>query len=950
MRTSLVLLTVLALSTPGLGQNLLTNPSFDDPPVVPPDPPDATVNFMGTIADADTIEIDTTGVNRVYEFDTGDGIRPGSDVAVDVSGGLDATNARDQFVAAVNGDPQAPCTAEDAGGAGAWRFATLIWIGTGGVGATNTNNHDTNDKIWIGNFEGVNPCGKRDTQDVTAWIEDYWENDPHPLNARNVEIYIPHSCDENGHASIDRWFNFNQEVVYQNVSGLDPAKTYTFSGEWTVGQEQGVTLVGAELHNGHVIVPLNPDPTRFAQVSSTKDKNGQVDWLPFAVSGSPSGSDVTVLIRMHRLTVGSGHIALHVDNVVLEETPCPPAKIDSITPNEAFAGASLNDVAIAGSGFVAGVTVKLRGDFPLADIIATDVQVIDSNNLTCDLDLTAVDSSQWRAVIVESPGCGGNSLVDEFNIIKAGPFENGGFELDDPGNAGCSDSIENDAPSRWQGLQQAGFGAGSLYRDEIDFHPPTCPPQEGDHYASSTSDAAGGAQEENRVFQTIDATPGTTYTFSGFLAGGGNNNVFLELLDGDANAALIPGASLQVYASSGFYDWTFATVSGAPTGTLMTVQYRIRLTGEGPHAVHADEMTVEECLNPITVDSIAPATGVNNGIQEITNLAGTGFNIASTPKVLFSKAGGGATVNAVQGSVNVVSDTQITCQVDLTGLTSGYYDVIVVQDGCAGRLSEADPPTPLFLVVSDGLMNGEFEDPPAEVECDPEELTGPATGWNFNDDRWRDHFMSRPTCPRDVPGPGTHGHYGSLTTGAERGYRDQKAWQTLSAQPQQVYKLSGWFAGGGTNVVNIRMREGDIDGPIRDTTEVYACSTGCGDYDWGPASAGAMALTDVMTVEWELTGATGESATHADGFTFEPVCHDPYADVDGDGDVDQTDFGILQVCVPGGPGDLPPDPIDPYYCLCFDRDGDGAITQADVGLFEDCASGPGITADVTCDD
>lgn len=42
----------------------------------------ALVQLSGNVYDGDTIEIDTGGVNRVYEFDLGDGIRPGSDVAV----------------------------------------------------------------------------------------------------------------------------------------------------------------------------------------------------------------------------------------------------------------------------------------------------------------------------------------------------------------------------------------------------------------------------------------------------------------------------------------------------------------------------------------------------------------------------------------------------------------------------------------------------------------------------------------------------------------------------------------------------------------------------------------------------------------------------------------------------------------------------------------------------
>ncbi|MBD3404245.1 hypothetical protein GF420_15250 [candidate division GN15 bacterium] len=82
-----------------------------------------------------------------------------------------------------------------------------------------------------------------------------------------------------------------------------------------------------------------------------------------------------------------------------------------------------------------------------------------------------------------------------------------------------------------------------------------------------------------------------------------------------------------------------------------------------------------------------------------------------------------------------------------------------------------------------------------------------------------------------------------------------------------------------------------------------------------------------------------------------PPCGDPFADADRDGDVDQDDFGAFQQCITGmnnGPvsGD----------CLCFDRidSGDSArdddVDQVDYAAFEACASGPGIPADIACDD
>jgi len=65
-------------------------------------------------------------------------------------------------------------------------------------------------------------------------------------------------------------------------------------------------------------------------------------------------------------------------------------------------------------------------------------------------------------------------------------------------------------------------------------------------------------------------------------------------------------------------------------------------------------------------------------------------------------------------------------------------------------------------------------------------------------------------------------------------------------------------------------------------------------------------------------------------------CYTPWADADGDGDVDQVDFGIFQACF-SGPGNA-------YEagCECFDRDAtpDGDVDGNDFIEFSECWSGP----------
>lgn len=74
-----------------------------------------------------------------------------------------------------------------------------------------------------------------------------------------------------------------------------------------------------------------------------------------------------------------------------------------------------------------------------------------------------------------------------------------------------------------------------------------------------------------------------------------------------------------------------------------------------------------------------------------------------------------------------------------------------------------------------------------------------------------------------------------------------------------------------------------------------------------------------------------------------PPCHDPFADLDGDGDVDQSDFGEWQLCLGAWMA------ASSNKCACLDRAGDGHLDAADFASFRECLTGPGQPADVDCD-
>ncbi|HOW71958.1 MAG TPA: FlgD immunoglobulin-like domain containing protein [Phycisphaerae bacterium] len=74
--------------------------------------------------------------------------------------------------------------------------------------------------------------------------------------------------------------------------------------------------------------------------------------------------------------------------------------------------------------------------------------------------------------------------------------------------------------------------------------------------------------------------------------------------------------------------------------------------------------------------------------------------------------------------------------------------------------------------------------------------------------------------------------------------------------------------------------------------------------------------------------------------------HTPFADADDDGDVDQADFGVWQLCYTG-PGD-PGQQFNKDLCFCFDRNMDNAVDMNDFNAFEACYSGPSVPASPTC--
>ena len=75
-------------------------------------------------------------------------------------------------------------------------------------------------------------------------------------------------------------------------------------------------------------------------------------------------------------------------------------------------------------------------------------------------------------------------------------------------------------------------------------------------------------------------------------------------------------------------------------------------------------------------------------------------------------------------------------------------------------------------------------------------------------------------------------------------------------------------------------------------------------------------------------------------------CGDPFADTNGDTDVDMDDYSQFQRCFTGF-GNT--GAFNAEDCNCFDRDNDDDVDEVDFQAFMNCATRSGVAADAGCD-
>jgi hypothetical protein len=300
---------------------------------------------------------------------------------------------------------------------------------------------------------------------------------------------------------------------------------------------------------------------------------------------------------------------------------------------------------------------------------------------------------------------GGNADIYAQRILDDGTIATG---WDASGQALCTEAAEQDYPqitgdgsgtmiAVWMD-QRNGAGTRDVYSQKIDSSAVVQWPADGAPICKSqitggiwpdtviASDGSGGAVyafSDNRnpdrdVFaQRFDDGPGIT----GITPNAGLNTGTVSITDLAGSNFISPLVKLKKTGQADI-DATSVVVSGE--GTQITCDFDLTGAQLGQWGVYVENSgglnaTLTNGFTVTapapTVFSITPDKGDNNGAVSITDLAGTGFRTGATVKLQKS---GQPDIDATGVIVN--SDTTIVCDFDLTGATTGLWDVVVTND------------------------------------------------------------------------------------------------------------------------------------------------------------------------------------------------------------------------------------------------------------------------------
>jgi PKD repeat protein len=452
-----------------------------------------------------------------------------------------------------------------------------------------------------------------------------------------------------------------------NSSNLE-SMTIDGSGFWP-----GTSTTGVVLHRaGNTdITGTNISVLSAAQISCTFDLTGHEAGPWDVVVTNPDGKTAT----------RPGAFEIY---------PPVPA-LTGITPAYGVNTSTIAITNLAGSGFWPGspTGVILNGT-GFSDITASSVNAVSGTNITCTFNLNG-QVEGFRNVVVTNPDGQVAMLVNGFRVRAPGPTITSITPAQGV-NITTVDITNLAGTGFWPGSTTGVFlnrsGTPDIIADDIvvvDGSNITCRfniagQEEGLRNIVVTNPDGQKAILENGF--RIRA-PGPTVTSITPLSGPNSTTVRITNLagshfwtSGTTTVFLNQTGSPDMIVAGDVMvvDSTNITCSFDLTGHDAGLRNVVVTNPDGQEAMLEDAFTVRIPGPGIT--GITPSGGVTPGIINITNLAGSGFWTTGTTNVFLNRTGSLDMI--VADDITVVDRTNITCSFNITGQTTGLWNVVVI--------------------------------------------------------------------------------------------------------------------------------------------------------------------------------------------------------------------------------------------------------------------------------
>ncbi len=383
------------------------------------------------------------------------------------------------------------------------------------------------------------------------------------------------------------------------------------------------------------------------------------------------------------------------------------------------------------------------------------------------------------------------------------------------------------------------------------------------------------------------------------------------------------------------------------------------------------------------VTTVTGLAGKNalTGTSPVMTLTGTNLDLLTSASIVRRHSIGGASApisGALQAATPGMTSRQVTF--NLTGAEGGLYDLALasacdrIANAYDGVVNDATliPLKNAVLVYMPALTNGSFEDawddtaaggfcsvPRVKDQQEAKHWGLSAEMSGISGGQWkRDGSQWIPGCLDGLPDGGDGIHYASVIVAPGSGFPTRNtAFQTFVppnlvgqvAQKGTVFHVS-YHLGLASDQLVLRLRDGGPSGPVIPGAEAILPYTGAAPLEEGPTVTLESGYTftsnpPLLTVEVQADQNTGGvHGHHFDNLRTTVGCNLPFADADGDHDVDMVDFAVWQRCYSPMTGI----PAEPGYCSCFEQVVNDHIDEADLANFLKCGTGSDVTW-VQCD-